>query len=151
LEIKIITLGENKEKANIAEIILYTIWKEALERVDDSTSFISVRAEVYKILSTIRSIPDVTDVSVAHKCIILRIQSDTPAATLELLSYLEKGTFEQCMNIIGCELGAICDKVFTLKSNFTLDSLLSISSNIQGKYILLISHYCFVYVNIFLL
>lgn len=129
LEAKIITHGNDKEKTELAERILLTVWQQALEEVDDSTNFEEVRHQVDRILRRIRASPDVTDINVTQQCILLSMQCRSAAAVLHLLEYFSDNSFQECINNIAEDLSSGLDESFIITANITNESLNDIRSN----------------------
>ncbi|XP_053380315.1 uncharacterized protein LOC123558618 [Mercenaria mercenaria] len=137
LELKMITLGSDEEKKQLGETVLIEIWREALERSNNSTEFDVVKKEVSKILTEIRKHKEVTGVAVKQKCILLEIVCSSPHTVLDLLNYFESAEFDQSVCIISNELGYLCNTIFTIEANVTLESLKEIYED-RGKYYFLI-------------
>ncbi|XP_053389950.1 uncharacterized protein LOC123558664 [Mercenaria mercenaria] len=122
LEVKMITLGSDEEKKQLGETVLTEIWREALERSNDSTDFDVVKKEVSKILTEIRKHKEVKGVAVKQKCILLEVVYSSPHTVLDLLNYFESAAFDQSVCIISNELGYLCNTIFTIEANVTLES-----------------------------
>ncbi|XP_053380979.1 uncharacterized protein LOC123551136 isoform X2 [Mercenaria mercenaria] len=132
IELKIITLGDDKEKKETAEKTLLTVWQAAIKLSDDPTDFKALRKAVDMILDAVREIVDAHVESILQGCILVKLRCSSGRALQQVIVYFLSKEFQQLLEIISNELSFIYDDVMVMRGNFTIESLLEILNNLTS-------------------
>ncbi|XP_053390032.1 uncharacterized protein LOC128552964 [Mercenaria mercenaria] len=132
LELKMITVGKNEEKKELAEKILTEVWHEALDRSIQTTDFSEVKKEVLKILEEIKKSKSVKNITISNKCILLQIKCTSPNDLLNTINYFESESCHESFENISKELGYYLDTALAVYYVVPIDCLWAIS-NLQDE------------------
>ncbi|XP_053373924.1 uncharacterized protein LOC123532743 [Mercenaria mercenaria] len=132
LELKMITLGKNEEKKELAEKILTEVWHEALDRSIQTTYFPEVKKEVLKILEEIKKSKSVKNITISKKCILLQITCTSPNDLLNMINYFESENCHESFGNISKELGYYLNTALAVYYVVPIDCLWAIS-NLQDE------------------
>ncbi|XP_045189783.2 uncharacterized protein LOC123547071 isoform X2 [Mercenaria mercenaria] len=128
LELKMITLGNDYQKTELAEEILTIVWHEALDRSNEATEFPEVKKEVLKILEEIKKGKNIESISIKKACIIMQISCTSPSDMLAVINYFGSDELYEALRNIAQELGYYFNTAFTVFSVIPIDSLWGISN-----------------------
>ena len=146
LDLKIITMGDDAEKKELAEEILFAVWQTALKSTESTApveeqngdlgdTFPQVAAEVRKILNDIPSKKGVQKLSVEKACILLHVACKTPHAMLNAILYFESRIFHDRMSTIAEELGYQFNTAFAFYAFLQIDNLWGVTNQMSKLFL----------------
>lgn len=133
LDLEMTVHGNSKEKKEIAEKILYTVFKKALNKDQEEKDFEIVQSKVLALLRQIEDIPGVQPTNVEKGSVLLTLKCLGLDELLQLLDIIDTATFLNCVADIGKGLSDYLGEEIDVSTFFTVDSMQNAMAIISNR------------------